>query len=336
MREYVNQSRCASVMSLYQASDALAHLFDKVLVINSGHQVYYGSLPEAKAYFEGLGFYCPPNATLTDFLTSMTGDGKTRVVSDGMDDKIPRRPEEFEAAFRQSAHYQRAHHQSDVSQLSGIVTSRQKTDYALPLYQQLLACCKRQFQIYFTDRSAWMTEGIGTLIQSIVLGTLFFNLQPDTHGLYTRGSALFFCVLIIALRASAELRSTFVQRPILLKHKSLRFYRPGAYAFGQTLADMPWKIVSILYNIPLYFMVHLRWTVSNFFIWFVSLYIAFLAISMMFRAIAVFTISPDRAALPVGIWLNVLIIYAGFYIAIPSKFPGAMSPKNNLANYPVF
>ena len=40
---------------------------------------------------------------------------------------------------------------------------------------------------------------------------------------------------------------------------------------------------------------------------------------MMFRAIAVFTIASDRAALSIGIWLNVLVIYTGFYILIPGQ-----------------
>ena len=91
----------------------------------------------------------------------------------------------------------------------------------------------------------------------------------------------------------------------------------GCYAIGQVISDMPWKILSVIYNVPLYFMVHFQWRLGHFFIWFLSLYLAFQSISLMFRAIAVFTVAPDRAALPVGLWLNVLIIYSGFYIPIP-------------------
>lgn len=58
MREWTTQSRCVVAMSVYQASDAIVTYFDKVLVINSGRQIYYGPVQDVKAYFEDLGFEC--------------------------------------------------------------------------------------------------------------------------------------------------------------------------------------------------------------------------------------------------------------------------------------
>jgi len=40
----------------YQASENIYKNFDKVLVIDSGRQVYFGPAQAARAYFEGLGF----------------------------------------------------------------------------------------------------------------------------------------------------------------------------------------------------------------------------------------------------------------------------------------
>ena len=302
---------------MYQSSDALSQYFDKVLVINKGHQIYFGPIQAAVGYFEQLGFYRPPGSTLSEFLTAMSGDRSSWTARKDFAGLLPRSAVDLAASFRDSDHFRTTCSVDESHQPSDELLSRQNIAYVLPAWRQVYLCCLRQFWIYFTDRSAWISESVATLIQALVVGTIFYNQQTDTQGLFTRGSALFFCVLIVALRASAELRSTFSQRPILLKQKALHFYRPGAYAIGQIIADMPWKVLSIAYNIPLYFMVHLQWKPSNFFIWFLSLYLAYQSISTMFRAIAVFTIAPDRAALPVGIWLNVLIIYTGFYIPIP-------------------
>lgn len=307
-------------MSMYQSGNNLSEYFDKVLVINKGHQIYFGPVGDAIAYFQELGFRKPPGATLSEFLTSLSGDNSTWSARDDFTGELPRNVEDLAGAFRKSVYYHELCSTPQVNETPSKPVAGPKAQYVLPAWRQVYLCCKRQFQIHFTDSGAWISESVATVIQALVVGTIFYNQHPNTRGVFTRASALFFCVLIVALRASAELRSTFVQRPILLKHKALRFYRPGAYAIGQIIADVPWKVLSIVYNIPLYFMVHFKWEASSFFIWFLSLYLAFQSISTMFRAIAVFTVAPDRAALPVGIWLNVLIIYTGFYIPISGKF----------------
>jgi ATP-binding cassette subfamily G (WHITE) protein 2 (SNQ2) len=50
-------------VSLYQASENIYKCFDKVMVIDSGRQVYFGPAQEARAYFEGLGFKEKPRQT---------------------------------------------------------------------------------------------------------------------------------------------------------------------------------------------------------------------------------------------------------------------------------
>ena len=320
IRAYVTEKRCACVMSMYQCGDGLSQYFDKVLVINNGFQIYFGPTQEAVRYFQRLGFYKSPGSTLSEFLTAMSGNQNSWIAREDFTGILPRTAEELATLFRKSDYFQVIGCLSESDEpRAAQTTSLANAHYVLPTWRQIYLCTKRQFWIYFTDRSAWISESVATVIQALVVGTLFYNQQSNTRDLFTRGSAMFFCVLIVGLRASAELRSTFGQRPILLKQKALRFYRPGAYAIGQIIADMPWKVLSIIYNIPLYFMVHFQWRPSNFFIWFLSLYLAFQSVSTMFKAIAVFTVAPDRAALPVGIWFNVLIIYTGFYIPIPGQ-----------------
>jgi ABC-type multidrug transport system ATPase subunit len=60
-------------VSLYQASENIYRQFDKVLVLDGGHQAYFGPASEARAYFEGLGFAPKPRQTTADYLTGCTG-----------------------------------------------------------------------------------------------------------------------------------------------------------------------------------------------------------------------------------------------------------------------
>ncbi|KAE8414536.1 ATP-binding cassette transporter [Aspergillus pseudocaelatus] len=317
MRKYTTRSQCMTAMSLYQASDSAVTIFDKVLVLNDGHVAYYGPATSAKAYFESLGFYCSPRMSVSDFLASMSGIPEGRNPREDLDRPVPIHPVDFETRFRESSFYRQTVSNLATPPQLKPVSKPKASGYALPLYRQVYECTVRHYQIFLTDRAAWIAEAAGTIVQALLLGTLFRNQRAVTEGLYTRASALFFCVLIMGLQASAEFGNTFVQRPILLKQKALRFYRPGAYALGQILADVPWKFIFIMYSLPIYWMINFQRTAGHFFTWLVCLYMGLMALSVMFRAIAVFTNSITRAILPVGLLLNVFIIYTGFYITPP-------------------
>lgn len=51
-----------------------------------------------------MGFECPERQTVPDFLTSLTSPSE-RVVRAGWENKVPRTPQEFAAAWRASEEY---------------------------------------------------------------------------------------------------------------------------------------------------------------------------------------------------------------------------------------
>ncbi|KDQ32534.1 hypothetical protein PLEOSDRAFT_153783 [Pleurotus ostreatus PC15] len=68
-----------TMVCLYQASDAMYALFDKVCLIYEGRMVYFGPAKEAKSYFEGMGWKARNRQSVPDFLVSVT-DAEARVM----------------------------------------------------------------------------------------------------------------------------------------------------------------------------------------------------------------------------------------------------------------
>lgn len=82
--------------------------FDKVLVIDQGHLVYFGPRDQARAYFHGLGFAEMPRQTSADYVTGCT-DASVRRFAPGHDKRnTPTTPKQLERAYRQSSIYARA------------------------------------------------------------------------------------------------------------------------------------------------------------------------------------------------------------------------------------
>ena len=86
-------------VSLYQAGESIYELFDKVLVLDQGHQVFYGPPDKARAYFEKLGYNPLPRQTTADYLTGCT-DVNERQFAPGRSAKnVPSTPEDLGQAY---------------------------------------------------------------------------------------------------------------------------------------------------------------------------------------------------------------------------------------------
>ncbi|KXH58225.1 multidrug resistance protein CDR1 [Colletotrichum salicis] len=95
---------CSSSVAIYQAPQEAYELFDKVIVLYEGRQIFFGRSTDAKAYFEGLGFLCPEQKTTADFLTSMTSSSERVVHTEWKGRTPPRSPDEFARAWKDSQH----------------------------------------------------------------------------------------------------------------------------------------------------------------------------------------------------------------------------------------
>ena len=92
----------ASIVTLYQAGNGIYNLFDKVLVLEGGKQIYYGPMRKARPFMEGLGFICEDSANVADFLTGVTVPTERR-IKDGFEARFPRTAEEILLAYEKTS-----------------------------------------------------------------------------------------------------------------------------------------------------------------------------------------------------------------------------------------
>ncbi|OBR13033.1 ABC-2 type transporter [Colletotrichum higginsianum IMI 349063] len=331
IRAMTNMAETSTAVSLYQAGESLYDLVDKVLLIDSGKCLYYGRSEEAKQYFVDLGFDCPDRWTTADFLTSVT-DKHERHIREGWEDRIPRTPEAFDAAYRNSDAYQRNLRdvQDFESQLAQQMEQRQqheskKTEtknYEIPFHKQVMYCTQRQFMVMAGDRGSLFGKWGGLVFQGLIVGSLFYNLPNTAAGAFPRGGTLFFLLLFNALLALAEQTSAFESKPILLKHKSFSFYRPAAFAIAQTVVDVPLVFIQVfLFNVIIYWMANLARTASQFFIATLIIWLVTMVTYAFFRAISAWCKTLDDATRFTGLSVQIIVVYTGYLIP-----PGSMRP----------
>ena len=102
LRAMTDELKLTTIVALYQAGNGIFDLFDKVLVLDEGEQVFYGPCDQARPFMESQGFFCDNAANVADFLTGVTVP-KERKVLDGFESRFPRSAVELRNAYDASS-----------------------------------------------------------------------------------------------------------------------------------------------------------------------------------------------------------------------------------------
>lgn len=188
LRSLTDMANSSTFVALYQASENLYNLFDKVILIEDGKCAYFGRAENAKAYFERLGFECPPRWTTPDFLTSVS-DPHARRVKEGWEDRIPRSAEEFQTLYHKSEiHKEAIADMEDFEQEVELQREEReaarkdmpKKNYTVPFSKQVMILTHRQFLIMYGDKQSLVGKWCILTFQALIIGSLFYAL-PQTR-----------------------------------------------------------------------------------------------------------------------------------------------------------
>lgn len=251
LRILTNVYSSTTFVSLYQASDILYENFDKVLILEDGHQLYFGRACGAQQYFESLGFTRSKGQSLPDFLTASVDQ---RQITSST--HVPLTTESLAVKYRESsvfseekgaidAWFKKVKDETLVRGLSQSAACQDKwrrlkcRNYSASFWQQVTLTLRRHAFLKLQNRFSLIVQTATSLIIALLCGSIYFQLPKDSTGAFTRGGVIFITLLYNAFTAFAELPTTMFGRPVLMKHKAFGFHCPSALYIGQILFDIP-------------------------------------------------------------------------------------------------
>ncbi|KAJ7815522.1 pleiotropic drug resistance ABC transporter [Mycena olivaceomarginata] len=308
--------RLTTVVSIYQASETLYSLFDKVAVISEGRMVYFGPADQAREYFMGLG-YAPQaeRQTTPDFIVSEQARPRTSaelaqrflespIMARNVDDINAYKMECAPGVEREDREVQ--------AQCGGGACEGDEEGFSIPM--QARAVMLRRVQIIMGSMVPTVINVVSFVLQGIITGSVVRQLPGIDLGLLLARGALLFS----ALSSMAEIAALFAQRPIILRHNKAALYHPFIEAVALTLVDIPITFcTTAVFAILLYFIVGLQRTASQFFIFYLFLFTMSLTMKAFFRAIAAAFKNPAPAQSLAGLMVLVLVLYTGYSIPKP-------------------
>ncbi|KAI8264263.1 ABC transporter G family member 11 [Colletotrichum sp. SAR11_239] len=333
LRVQTNLYQTTTFVSLYQASENIYNLFDKVMVIDAGKQVYLGPAKEARAYFEGLGFAPRPRQTTPDYVTGCTDEFEREYAAGRSPENAPHDPDSLAEAFKTSkfqkqldsemeeykarlAQETEKHEDFQVAVREAKRGSSHRSVYAVGFHLQVWALMKRQFVLKLQDRLSLFLSWLRSIVIAIVLGTLFFRLGSTSASAFSKGGLMFISLLFNAFQAFSELGSTMTGRSIVNKHKAYAFHRPSALWIAQIIVDQAFAATQILvFSVIVYFMSGLVRDAGAFFTFYLMILSGNIAMTLFFRIVGDF----DYAIKSAVVLITFFVVTSGYLIQYQSE-----------------
>ncbi|KAJ3541172.1 hypothetical protein NM208_g4732 [Fusarium decemcellulare] len=319
-----------TIATLYQAGNAIFNLFDKVLVLDGGKEIFYGPREVARPFLESLGFICDDGANIADFLTGVTVPTEREVRPECIQ-SFPRTADEIRSLYNSSDIKALVDKDLDYSMSNTAIQDTkvfresvaarkakslsQNSLSNVSFGHQVLNLTVRQYQLIWGDKATLLMKHVSTLIQALLAGSLFYNAPANSHGLFIKGGALFWSILYHCLVAMAETMTTFFGRPVLAKHKEFALYHPSAFCIAQVASDIPGLLIQVTtFVVVVYWMAALKATAAAFFTHWILILSSSFCMTAFFRLCGAAFPTFDAASKVSGFVINAVAIYTGFMI----------------------
>ncbi|KAF1846524.1 AtrD, ABC-transporter [Cucurbitaria berberidis CBS 394.84] len=331
LRRQTTRRRSVAIVTLYQASEDIYQLFEKVLVLHEGHQIYFGPTQGARSYFTNLGLTSRNWSTTPDFLTSVT-KAEDRLIRADFPGQVPTSADDFASTWASSAvaaelrrqvnKYDAIHPFANAEALKKHAGNNSLLPYVVSVPTQISLCASRGFLRLKNDLNAPISALIGNLVISLILGSMFYNMQENTNSFFGRGVLLFITIFLNTSLAGFECIAIWDTRPMIEKHLRYAFYRPLAEAVASVLVDFPNKLLlTLVFNVPLYFLANLRRTPGAFFTFYLFALVALLNGSMIYRAMGAMSRTLEGSQPPGAVFSLLLVLYSGFVVPFGEMRP---------------
>ncbi|GMM54940.1 putative ATP-dependent permease [Maudiozyma humilis] len=190
------------------------------------------------------------------------------------------------------------------------------TQQSATFLQQLSILCSRSFKNIYRNPKLLLANYVLTVLLSLFLGTLYYELTIDISGFQNRMGLFFFVLTYFGFVTFTGLSSFSLERLIFLKERSNNYYTPLAYYASKVLSDvLPLRVIPpILMVIVVYPLAGLNMGDSAFVKCALILVLFNLCVSLEILAIGILVESLNNSIILSVLVLLASILFSGLFI----------------------
>jgi ATP-binding cassette, subfamily G (WHITE), member 2, SNQ2 len=179
-------------------------------------------------------------------------------------------------------------------------------------WKALKLVTQRELLLWWRDKYQIKAKIVQTLIMSVVIGTLFFNAEPESI-VSVMFQAMFFTTVGVMVFVTRQ----FSERAIFYKHQDANFFPPWCFVVGRLVSTIPSAAIDAIgYGTIVYFLVGLAYndgaSIANYFIFVLMMFIASMTSALFFSIFSACIATVTVAQSCMAISAIIFIVFSGF------------------------
>ncbi|KAG7389411.1 hypothetical protein PHYBOEH_007500 [Phytophthora boehmeriae] len=315
------------VIALLQPAPEVFALFDDVIILNEGEVMYHGPREQVEGYFESLGFSCPPERDLADYLLDLGTNQqyKYQATLPSTISKHPRLASDFAEHFRRSDIHRNMLAALEAPYDPALLENVSNDIDPMPEFHQSFwdstwTLMERQNKVTMRNTAFLKGRGIMVVVMGLINASTFWDVDPVNVQVLL--GVLFQAILFLSLGQASQIPTFMAARDIFYKQRGANFYRTASYVLSCSVSQIPLAFAETVVFGPLvYWLCGFVSSASAFIIYLIMLMLTNLAFAAWFFFIA--SVSPDlHISKPIAmVTILFFILFAGFIVA-KSQMPG--------------
>uniref|UniRef100_M4BGT2 ABC transporter domain-containing protein n=1 Tax=Hyaloperonospora arabidopsidis (strain Emoy2) TaxID=559515 RepID=M4BGT2_HYAAE len=324
-RSIAKKFRKAIVISLLQPSPEVFDLFDDVLILNEGYEMYHGPRAEALSYFESLGFKCPPLRDVADFLLDLGTDKQAQYeVRSALSANTPRLACEYADVFARSVIHERMmeelHGPIDPKLIEDMKEHIKPTpEFHQNFWNSTCLLMTRQIRVTLRDSAALFGRLFMNAVMGLLYASVFYQIDPTNAQLII--GVIFASVLCLSLGQSSQIPTIMAAREVFYKQRGANFFRTASYVLSFSGSQiLPIVLESVVFGFIVYWMCGLVDTIGAFFLFLLMLIMTNFAFTAFFFFLA--SAAPNfSVANPISSVSTLFLILFGGFVITKEQIP---------------
>lgn len=302
------------ILSIHQPSARAFALLDQILVLAHGHLVYSGSPADAKRHFVDLGYSCPANDNVADFLLDVASDPDRPPpgpVSHDPDKATPPPRAPYSPSTPLGSPSLDAPFITD-----GLADPRSVVTALHATMRQLRVLFTRTALNICRHRSLLVQHVVLSLVLGLVGGLIFHNVTDNLAGFQNRMGAFFFILTFFGFASLSSMDLFIAERPIFLRETGAKYYNAWSYFVAKmTLDTLLLRVVpASVFACIFYWLMALQAAAARFLLFWVTLVLFNVAAGSISVLVGVLSTRVGSANLAATVVLLVMLLFGGFLL----------------------
>uniref|UniRef100_M4BS88 ABC transporter domain-containing protein n=1 Tax=Hyaloperonospora arabidopsidis (strain Emoy2) TaxID=559515 RepID=M4BS88_HYAAE len=319
------------VLSIHQPSARSFILLDKIILLGKGELLYYGSPANAKGSFNDLGFNCPDDDNIADFILDIASDTDSLQAlqarqANTVSENVPTSGA-VPASSQQSHLHKAVSSQTtldsplykaesspfmtdEASESRSLVASIQMTTV------EIRVLVVRTAQNILRHRSLLVLHVALSLALALFGGLIFNNVTDDLAGFQNRMGAFYFTLTFFGFASMSSMDVFIGERQIFLRETGAMYYGAFSYFLAKTTLDSIFLRVlpASLFACIFYWIMGLQAAADRFLLFWLTVVLFNVAAGSICLFVGVLATRVGSANLGATVMLLIMLLFGGFLI----------------------